>query len=48
MTLDGGNANKHAIYFCSNNKLNLNNSNLTIQNYGQDALEWDGGDGGYK
>lgn len=47
MTLDGGNANKHAIYFCSNNKLNLNNSNLTIQNYGQDALEWDGGDGGY-
>ncbi len=38
----------HAIYFCSNNKLNLlNGSNLTIRNYKQDALEWDGGDGGY-
>lgn len=49
MTMDGANAgNAHAIYFCSNNKLNLNNgSNLTIKNYQQDALEWDGGDGGY-
>lgn len=49
MTLDGANTdNKHAIYFCSNNKLNLTNgSNLTIKNYQQDALEWDGGDGGY-
>lgn len=49
MTLDGANAgNKHAIYFCSNNKLNLTNgSTLTIRNYQQDALEWDGGDGGY-
>ncbi|MDO5785125.1 MAG: S-layer homology domain-containing protein [Eubacteriales bacterium] len=49
MTMDGANAgNKHAIYFCSNNKLNLSNgSNLTIRNYQQDALEWDGGDGGY-
>lgn len=38
----------HAIYFCSNNKLNLKNgSNLTIKNYAQDALEWNGGDGGY-
>ena len=42
------NANKHAIYFCSNNKLNLyNGSILEIKNYGEDALEWDGGDGGY-
>ena len=37
----------HAIYFCSNNKLNLTDSSLTIRNYPQDALEWDGGDGGY-
>lgn len=49
MTMDGNGAgNAHAIYFCSNNKLNLiNASHLTIQNYPQDALEWDGGDGGY-
>lgn len=54
MTMDGDpegtgtNMNKHAIYFCSNNKLNLRNGTvLTIQNYTQDALEWDGGDGGY-
>ncbi|MCD8116009.1 MAG: InlB B-repeat-containing protein, partial [Oscillospiraceae bacterium] len=39
--------NAHCIYFCSNNKLNLNNSTLVIKNYKQDALEWDGGDGGY-
>ena len=50
MTMDGtGTAsNVHAIYFCKNDKLNVQNgSNLTIQNYKQDALEWDGGDGGY-
>ena len=50
MTMDGtGTAgNVHAIYFCSNNKLNLSNgSELKIENYNQDALEWDGGDGGY-
>lgn len=50
MTLDGtGTAsNVHAIYFTGNDKLNIQNgSNLTIQNYKQDALEWDGGDGGY-
>ena len=48
MTMDGAGAgNAHAIYFCSNNRLNLTNSNLTIQNYAQDALEWDGGNGGY-
>ena len=50
LTMDGtGTAsNVHAIYFCSNNKLNLKNgSNLTIKNYSQDALEWDGGDSGY-
>ena len=37
----------HVIYFCSNNKLNLINSTLAIYDYAQDALEWDGGDGGY-
>ncbi|MCI6321617.1 MAG: Cna B-type domain-containing protein, partial [Clostridiales bacterium] len=48
MTLDGENAgNKHAIYFCYNNTLNLTESTLTIKNYQQDALEWDGGNGGY-
>lgn len=49
MTLDGADTgNNHAIYFCSNNKLNIQNeSTLTIKNYAQDALEWDGGDGGY-
>lgn len=49
LTMDGAGAgNVHAVYFCSNNKLNLKNaSKLTIKNYKQDALEWDGGDGGY-
>lgn len=38
----------HAIYFTGNNKLNLTNaSNLTISNYSEDAIEWNGGDGGY-
>ena len=36
----------HAIYFTGDNKLNLKNgSNLSIKNYPQDALEWDGGSG---
>ena len=50
MSLDGtGTAsNTHAIYFTSNNKLNVTNgSTLVVSNYPQDALEWDGGDGGY-
>lgn len=48
MTMDGTNAgNAHAIYFTGNDKLNLINSTLNIKNYAQDALEWDGGDGGY-
>ena len=37
----------HGIYFSGNDKLNLKNSTLEIRNYPQDALEWDGGDGGY-
>lgn len=52
MTMDGTGTEKgtratHAIYFCSNNRLNLTDSKLTIRNYAQDALEWDGGNGGY-
>lgn len=50
LTMDGSGTadNTHAIYFCSNNKLNLKNaSTLTIKNYSQDALEWNDGDGGY-
>lgn len=50
MSLDGtGTASgTHAIYFTSNNKLNVTNgSTLVVPNYPQDALEWDGGDGGY-
>ena len=48
LIMDGENTtNKHAIYFCKNDKLNLNDSTLEIRNYDQDALEWDGGDGGY-
>ncbi len=52
MTMDGTGTEKgllatHAIYFCSDNQLNLTDSSLTIRNYAQDALEWDGGDGGY-
>lgn len=50
MTIDADGksaAGTHVIYFCSNNKLTLNNSTLVIKNYKQDALEWDGGDGGY-
>ena len=47
LTMDGtGAGSVHGIYFCGNNKLNLKNgSNLTIKNYKQDALEWDGGNG---
>lgn len=49
LTMDGTDAgNVHAVYFMDNNKLNLQNGSvLTIKNYKQDALEWDGGDGGY-
>ena len=48
MTMNGAEGNTaHAIYFCSNNKLNLTDSKLEIKNYQQDALEWNGGDGGY-
>ena len=49
MTMDGTRTTNspHAIYFCDNNKLNLTDSTLEIKNYANDALEWDGGDGGY-
>lgn len=48
LSMDGsGTANNtHAIYLCGNNKLNLDNaSQLTIKNYPQDAIEWNGGSG---
>ena len=49
MSMDGAGAgDKHAIYFTGNDALNIiNGSDLTIKNYKQDALEWDGGNGGY-
>lgn len=50
MTMDaaGTTNSPHAIYFCNNNVLNLENgTELTIKNYANDALEWDGGNGGY-
>ena len=50
MTMDatGTTNSPHAIYFCQNNVLNIiKGSNLTIKNYANDALEWDGGNGGY-
>lgn len=50
LSLDGSGTagNTHAIYLCQNDKLNVQNaSTLSIKNYAQDALEWDGGNGGY-
>ena len=50
MTMDGTGVSSgtHAIYFCENNILNLENGTvLTIKNYPHNALEWNGGDGGY-
>ena len=51
MTMDAAskpNNNAHAIYFCGNNVLSLKNSTLTIKNYKQDALEWNGDIPGFK
>lgn len=51
MTIDAAGKSKndtHAIYFCGNNVLSLKNSTLTIKNYKQDALEWDGKTPGFK
>lgn len=39
--------NWQAICASKDSELNLTNSTLSIKNYNQDALEWDGGDGGY-
>lgn len=50
LSMDGAGTgnNTHAIYLTGNNKLNLQNGSvLTVKNYKQDALEWNGGDGGY-
>ena len=51
MTIDAAGKSKndtHAIYFCGNNVLSLKNSTLTIKNYKEDALEWDGKTPGFK
>lgn len=51
MTIDAAgksNNDTHAIYFCGNNVLSLKNSTLTIKNYKQDALEWNGDIPGFK
>ena len=48
LAMDGAKTakNTHAIYFTGDNTLNLKNgSSLTIENYPQDALEWNGGSG---
>lgn len=48
LAMDGAKTakNTHAIYFTGDNTLNLKKgSRLTIENYPQDALEWDGGSG---
>lgn len=48
LAMDGAKTAKgtHAMYFTGDNTLNLKRgSNLTIENYPQDALEWDGGSG---
>lgn len=49
LSMDGsGLAGKtHAIYLSGSQTLNLNGSSLRISNYPQDAIEWDGGSGGY-
>lgn len=43
MKMDGQKLNKHAIYADNGLKLYMKDSNLVIKNYGQDALEWNGG-----
>ena len=50
MIMDNKNTSgKHAIYFTGNNILELKNeANLTITNYEEDALEWNGGVTNYK
>lgn len=49
MTLDGtGTASDtHAIYCTGDNAINLVGSSLTVKNYPQDAIEWDGGKAEY-
>lgn len=43
MTMDGNGLNKHAVYADNGLRLYMEKSNLVIKNYGQDALEWNGG-----
>ena len=48
-TLDGSGvaSNVHAVYCTGNNTINVAGSSLTIKNYPQDAIEWDGGSAEY-
>lgn len=49
LTLDGSGvaSNVHAVYCTGNNTINVAGSSLTIRNYPQDAIEWDGGSAEY-
>ena len=49
LTLDGSGvaSNVHAVYCTGNNTINVAGSSLTIKNYPQDAIEWDGGSAEY-
>lgn len=49
LTLDGSGvaSNVHAVYCTGNNTINIAGSSLTIKNYPQDAIEWDGGSAEY-
>ena len=49
LTLDGSGveSNVHAIYCTGNNTINVAGSSMTIKNYPQDAIEWDGGSAEY-
>ena len=49
LTLDGSGvaSNVHAVYCTGNNTINVAGSSLTIKNYPQVAIEWDGGSAEY-
>ena len=49
LTLDGSGvaSNVHAVYCTGSNTINVAGSSLTIKNYPQDAIEWDGGSAEY-
>lgn len=49
LILDGSGVanNVHAIYCTGSNSINVVGSSLTVKNYPQDAIEWDGGNADY-